>query len=273
MGYVLRDDQYWPTGDVVPGHSSWRSERARAGGGALLEHSIHSADILTWLFGAAARVYARTRHDVRLRRRGRGRVHRRARVRRRRHAAHDLQRRARARGAAARGVLRARRGRGHDRLPRRRARRQLLDPATRCARRSGSTWSAMREQHFAAAGIERRDFMVYLYPAARSFVRRCGTGRPRSPGFGDALRAHALVEAAYRRPPAGQPSIDRRSRRRFVVDLTEVDDVVQVEDAVQHREHRRIEVRRGSEMRVHVERTVTRRARGGERARSHRPNP
>ena len=25
MGYTLRDDQYWPTGDVVPGHSSWRS--------------------------------------------------------------------------------------------------------------------------------------------------------------------------------------------------------------------------------------------------------
>ena len=53
MGYTLRDDQYWPTGDVVPGHSSWRSQRAHAGGGALLEHSIHSADILSWLFGPA----------------------------------------------------------------------------------------------------------------------------------------------------------------------------------------------------------------------------
>ena len=62
MGYVLRDDQYWPTGDIVPGHSSWRSERAHAGGGALLEHSIHSADILSWTFGPAARVYARTRN-------------------------------------------------------------------------------------------------------------------------------------------------------------------------------------------------------------------
>ena len=46
MGYTMRDDQYWPTGDVVPGHSSWRSDRAQAGGGALLEHSIHSADIV-----------------------------------------------------------------------------------------------------------------------------------------------------------------------------------------------------------------------------------
>ena len=61
MGYTLRDDQYWPTGDIVPGHSSWRSDRASAGGGALLEHSIHSADILCWLFGPARRVFAHTR--------------------------------------------------------------------------------------------------------------------------------------------------------------------------------------------------------------------
>ena len=61
MGYTLRDDQYWPTGAVVPGHSSWRSDRAQAGGGALLEHSIHTADIVCWLFGPAVRVSARTR--------------------------------------------------------------------------------------------------------------------------------------------------------------------------------------------------------------------
>ena len=61
MAYTLRDDQYWPTGGVVPGHSSWRSERAQAGGGALLEHSIHAADIVCWLFGPAVRVSARTR--------------------------------------------------------------------------------------------------------------------------------------------------------------------------------------------------------------------
>ena len=36
-------------------------------------------------------------------------------------------------------------------------------------------------------------------------ARRCGTGRPASPGFADALRAHALVEAAYRSAAGGQP--------------------------------------------------------------------
>ena len=45
----------------MPGHSDWRSNRAEAGGGALLEHSIHSCDILIWLFGPVARVYATTR--------------------------------------------------------------------------------------------------------------------------------------------------------------------------------------------------------------------
>jgi predicted dehydrogenase len=62
MGYTLRDDQFWPTGQVVPGHSSWRSQASQSGGGALLEHSIHSADIVSWLFGPASRVFAATRN-------------------------------------------------------------------------------------------------------------------------------------------------------------------------------------------------------------------
>jgi predicted dehydrogenase len=62
MGYTLRDDQYWPTGDIVSGHTSWRSDVAEAGGGALLEHSIHSCDVLSWIFGPAARVFATKRH-------------------------------------------------------------------------------------------------------------------------------------------------------------------------------------------------------------------
>ena len=61
MAYLLRDDQFWPTGAVVPGHSDWRSQRSEAGGGALLEHSIHSCDVLTWCFGPVRRVTAATR--------------------------------------------------------------------------------------------------------------------------------------------------------------------------------------------------------------------
>jgi predicted dehydrogenase len=202
MGYTLRDDQYWPTGDVVPGHSSWRSDRALAGGGALLEHSIHSADILTWLFGPAVRVYARTRnvfgydvedtavctieHDA-----GvvgtltsifngvRGREERRLEVFFERGAVEvttDF-----LVGAREDGFLVQR----PDREPER------LDVA------------ALLDRHFAAEGIERRGFYVYLYPAARAFVRAARARMPASPGFEDARRAHALVEAAYRSAESG----------------------------------------------------------------------
>ena len=44
MAYTLRDDQFWPTGGVVAGHSSWRSDRAEAGGGALHTRSVRG----TW---------------------------------------------------------------------------------------------------------------------------------------------------------------------------------------------------------------------------------
>ena len=204
MGYVLRDDQYWPTGDVVPGHSSWRSDRARAGGGALLEHSIHSADILTWLFGTAARVYARTRQMF----------------------GYDVEDAAACTVEHESGVIgtlltifNGVRGREERRLevffehgaveittdflvgaPEDSMLIQRPDaPPERL------DMVELREQHFAAAGIERRDFMIYLYPAARSFVAAARTGQAASPGFGDALRAHAFVEAAYRSAASGQP--------------------------------------------------------------------
>jgi predicted dehydrogenase len=49
MSVVFRDDQYLP----VQGQygSDWRKDPARAGRGALLEHSIHDLDILHWLLG------------------------------------------------------------------------------------------------------------------------------------------------------------------------------------------------------------------------------
>jgi predicted dehydrogenase len=204
MGYVLRDDQYWPTGAVVPGHSSWRSERAQAGGGALLEHSIHSADILTWLFGTASRVYARTRNVF----------------------GYDVEDTAACTVEHASGVVgtilsifNGVRGREERRLevffeqgaievttdflvgaPEDSFLVQRPDePATRL------DMADLRERYFSRAGIARRDFVVYLYPAARAFVAAARERSAASPGFTDALRAHALIEAAYRSAATGQP--------------------------------------------------------------------
>jgi predicted dehydrogenase len=46
---------------------------------------------------------------------------------------------------------------------------------------------------------------VYQYFAHRSFAHALRAGRAPSPGFDDALIAHALVEAAYRSCASGQP--------------------------------------------------------------------
>jgi predicted dehydrogenase len=206
MGYTLRDDQYWPTGDVVPGHSSWRSDRAQAGGGALLEHSIHSADIVSWLFGPAVRVYARSRsvfgYDVEdvaaltvehesgvvgtiltIFNGVRGREERRFEVffeRAAVEATTDF-----IVGATEDGYL-------------------VQQPDTDAQH---PDLAVMREEHFSALGITRRDFVFYTYPADRNWVHAVRGGEVAVPGFDDALRAHRLVEAAYR-SAAANGSVD-----------------------------------------------------------------
>jgi predicted dehydrogenase len=59
MSVVFRDDQYIP----IQGQygSDWRADPARAGRGALLEHSIHDLDILQWLLGPVRVVSASLR--------------------------------------------------------------------------------------------------------------------------------------------------------------------------------------------------------------------
>jgi myo-inositol 2-dehydrogenase/D-chiro-inositol 1-dehydrogenase len=49
LAVVFRDDQYLPTQGQY--RSSWRGDPARAGRGALLEHSIHDLDVLHWWLG------------------------------------------------------------------------------------------------------------------------------------------------------------------------------------------------------------------------------
>ena len=58
MSVVLRDDQYIPLQGMYK--STWRGDVARAGAGALLEHSIHDVDILETLLGPVAAVAGTT---------------------------------------------------------------------------------------------------------------------------------------------------------------------------------------------------------------------
>jgi len=58
MAVTLRDDQYFPNQGMYG--STWRSDVAKAGGGALIEHSIHDVDVLRWILGDPEQVTART---------------------------------------------------------------------------------------------------------------------------------------------------------------------------------------------------------------------
>ena len=58
MAAVFRDDQYFPIQGTYA--SKWRADVTQAGGGCLIEHSIHDVDILRFCFGDVAVVAART---------------------------------------------------------------------------------------------------------------------------------------------------------------------------------------------------------------------
>ncbi len=199
MAYTLRDDQFWPTGGVVAGHSNWRSERTEAGGGALLEHSIHSCDILGWIFGPVERVYATTRsvfgysvEDV---------------------AALTIEH---ANGVCGNlvSVFNGVQHREERRLEVffEQASVELTTDFVIGApedsflvHRGGEQHAQrfdvdrMRREAFTADGFDPdRQVFVYQFFAHHAFANALRDGRAPSPGVDDALRAHALVEAAYR---------------------------------------------------------------------------
>jgi predicted dehydrogenase len=64
LATTLRDDQYFPIQGLYG--STWRKDVAAAGGGTLIEHSIHDVDVLRWMLGdpesVAARVSTRFGH-------------------------------------------------------------------------------------------------------------------------------------------------------------------------------------------------------------------
>ena len=57
LAAVLRDDQFFPIQGMYG--SEWRADASKAGGGTLLEHSIHDVDVLRWILGDPERVTAR----------------------------------------------------------------------------------------------------------------------------------------------------------------------------------------------------------------------
>lgn len=199
MSYALRDDQFWPTGAVVDGHSDWRSQRAEAGGGALLEHSLHACDLLLWLFGPVTRVYAATRNVF----------------------GYDVEDTVALTIEHESGVIGTLTSVFNGVVEREERRLEVfLERATveitsdfvigapedsflvhRDAEPAAERLdvAALRRERFVADGVDPdREVFVYQYFAHRAFARALLTGTAPSPDLDDAFAAHALVEAAYR---------------------------------------------------------------------------
>ena len=203
MGYAIRDDQFWPTGAVVDGHTSWRSQATEAGGGALLEHSIHSCDIACWLFGPVRRVHSFTRNVF----------------------GYDVEDTASLTVEHESGVVGTLLTIFNGVTDREERRIELFFEAGAVEATTdfvvgapedsllvkGATGPAERidcdvlcRATFERDGLDPdRQFYVYQYLAYRAFARAVAQGVAPSPDCSDALEAHRMVEAAYRSAAAG----------------------------------------------------------------------
>ena len=206
MAYTLRDDQFWPTASVVEGHSDWRSRRDDAGGGALLEHSLHACDILNWLFGPVRRVSCVTRNVF----------------------GYDVEDVASLTIEHENGVVGTLTSIFNGVTHREERRLEIFfERATveitsdflvgapedsflihRAADEQAERLDVDRLRHdtFTADGVDPgREVFVYQYFAHRAFAQALAAGRRPAPGIDDALRAHQVVEAAYRSAERGVP--------------------------------------------------------------------
>jgi predicted dehydrogenase len=206
MAYTMRDDQFWPTGAVVTGHSDWRSRRAEAGGGALLEHSLHACDIVNWLFGPVRRVHCATRNVF----------------------GYDVEDVASLTIEHDNGVVGTLTSVFNGVTHREERRLEVfLERATveitsdfvvgapedsilihRAAEEHAERLDVdrLRRDTFAADGVDPdREVFVYQYFAHRAFALALAHGTTPSPTLADALAAHQVVEAAYRSARVGAP--------------------------------------------------------------------
>ncbi|HEX6032299.1 MAG TPA: Gfo/Idh/MocA family oxidoreductase [Tepidiformaceae bacterium] len=195
----LRDDQFFPIRGQYG--STWRGSYERAGGGTLIEHSIHDVDLFRWLFGEISAVRCHTRIT----------------------SGHE--------GVEDVALVTFQHADGHqtslssiwhgldDRPSTRRLEvffeggyfatdHDFIGPI-RYQGRSGHeqemTAGEVLDRHRAVAGLDDTEFdlarrgMLEDY----AFLRSVHEGRPAFPDFRTALRAHEVVDACYRSAAAG----------------------------------------------------------------------
>ena len=198
MAAVLRDDQYFPTGGIY--RSEWRADVAVAGGGTLLEHSIHDVDLLSWMLGPVVSVTARTEN----------------------HAGHKgVEDVASVTFEHASGALSTLLSVWHQ-IARRPSTRRLevfferahvvldneeVGPVkiehddSSCE--VGLPDDALELMEKLAVPDALKTHLLAYSSADLGFVRSVASGRPAEPGVGVALHAHRVVDAAYRSAALG----------------------------------------------------------------------
>jgi UDP-N-acetylglucosamine 3-dehydrogenase len=192
MAALFRDDQYFPIQGTYG--STWRGDVAQAGGGCLIEHSIHDLDILRYCFGEVTAVAGRTAFF----------------------AGHTgIEDRATVTMSFASGLETHLTSVWHQILTRGSTRRIELFCEEGMVSLSNEFVGPLRIE--TSAGVEQRDcpppswvdelplgqgeigLAVRPYvEAARAFVDAVVEGRRPDPGVHHALVAHQLVDAAYR---------------------------------------------------------------------------
>ena len=184
MGVVFRDDQFIP----IQGHygSTWRGDRALAGSGTLLEHSIHDVDMLRVLVGEVDQVSAHVTNF---------------------HGHDGIEDVASATIRFAGGALGTLASIWHDNLARPSLRRVEVFCSQRHIVIEGDDWygPVSWTDTNGDSGMLTGDELSAAVDAMRDgsenpdgeFVRSVLAGTPATPDFAEAVKAHRIVDAMY----------------------------------------------------------------------------
>lgn len=189
MAVVFRDDQYIPTQGQYA--STWRGDRTKAGAGTLIEHSIHDVDMLEHVVGPLAEIGARQANHHRL------------------DGIEDV---VTASLAFADGALGTLTSVWHDVLSRPSLRRVEIFCRSRWIAIEDDWFGPVTWQDPGGPAVTVTGETLLAACAERGiatpnpdgdFVRAVRDGTPAYPDLTVALRAHRIVDAAYRSAAAG----------------------------------------------------------------------
>jgi predicted dehydrogenase len=197
MGVVFRDDQFIP----IQGHygSTWRGDRALAGSGTLLEHSIHDVDMLRVLVGEIDRVSAHVTNF---------------------HGHDGIEDVASTTIRFANGALGTLASIWHDNLARPSLRRVEIFCANRHIVIEGDdwygpvSWTDSNGDDGTLTGDELSTAVAAIREGSDNpdgeFVRSVLAGTPATPDFAEAVKAHRIVDAMYVSAAANGDSVEVR---------------------------------------------------------------